>query len=118
MTTRVGLSDSTGSSLMVKYERISSGSFLTLDNVRGGLEGGVGGRDGIRLGGDVTGRDGARLRGGVGVGDGAELCPAELRGRVLGPSGDTGDREEEEDEMILDCIRPDPFLMCSFMYWV
>ena len=69
---------------MVKYERISSGSFLTLDNVRGGLEGGVKGRDGIRLGGDVTGRDGARLRGGVRVGDGAELCPAELRGRVLG----------------------------------
>ena len=81
---------------MVKYERISSGSFFTLDNVRGGLEGGVGGRDGIRLGGDVTGRDGirlggdvtgrdgARLGGGVGVGDGAELRPAELRGRVLG----------------------------------
>ena len=84
MTTKVGLSDSIGSSLTVKYERISSGSSLTLDNVRGGLGGGVGGRDRIRLGGDVTGRDGARLRGGVGVGDGAELCPAELRGRVLG----------------------------------
>ena len=50
--------------------------------------------------------------------DEAELCPAELRGRVLGPAGDTGAREEAEDEMILDFIRPDPFLMCSFMYWV
>ena len=68
---------------MVKYERISSGSFLTLDNVRGGLEGGVGGRDGIRLGGDVTGGHGARLRGGVGVGP-VGVGPAELRGRVLG----------------------------------
>ena len=116
MTTKVGLSDSIGSSLTVKYERISSGSFLKLDNVMG--EGGVGGRDGIRLGGDVTGRDGARLRGGVGVGDEARLGAAELRGRVLGPSGDTGAREEAEDEIILDCIRPDPFLMCSFMYWV
>ena len=75
---------------MVKYERISSGSFFTLDNVRGGLEGGVGGRDGIRLGGDVTGRDGARHRGAVGVGDEARIGAAELRGRVLGPSGDTG----------------------------
>ena len=65
MTTRVGLSDSTGSSLMVKYERISSGSFFTLETVRGGLGGGVGGRDG------------ATLRGGVGVGDGARLGAAE-----------------------------------------
>ena len=101
MTTRVGLSDSTGSSLMVKYERISSG-FFTL--VSGGLGGGVGGR--------------ARLRGDVGVGDGARLGAAEQRDRVLSPAGDTGAREEAEDEMILDCIRPDPFLMCSFMYWV
>ena len=105
MTTRVGLSDSTGSSLMVKYERISSGSFLTLETVTGGLGGGVGGRDG------------ARLRGDVGVGYGARLGAAEQRNRVFIPTGDTGAREEEDDEKILDSIRPDPFLICSFMYW-
>ena len=66
----------------------------------------------------MGGRDGARLGGDVGVGDGARLGAVEQRDRVLSPAGDTGAREKAEDEILLDCIRPDPFLMCSFMYWV